>query len=341
MILTTVELISIFLSFGISLTVTFLIIRLSKQTRYSNLTNDKLLPVSIVELGGLGIFFSSFLLINEKDIGGYLFICALPSFIAGFVKDYTGKFGIEQRLAIITLSSLLAITIIPNTAISIFEHRGTLLNYGVLAILIYIPVVTNGINFTDGQNGISIGTTLISILAVLTIAIDLNEYSIVYICSIISAGLFAFLLFNLPTGKIWAGNSGNYYIGFITAILVVLLVKRNSALSPSFIIAVLIYPIWEFWFTIIRKLFFDKSSLFRPDKYHLQQLFIHDSNKKNYLPSLFILPFQVLIGILVVIHARNDLILNIIMISYITVYCTAYYYQRKIHLLMEELNNNV
>ncbi len=66
-----------------------------------------------------------------------------------------------------------------------------------------------------------------------------------------------------------------YLLGFILAELSVLLVVRNPQVSPWFPLVLLIYPVFETFFSIYRRKFMQGFSAMQPDNMHLHQL-IHD-----------------------------------------------------------------
>ena len=63
-----------------------------------------------------------------------------------------------------------------------------------------------------------------------------------------------FLVWNYPRGLIFAGDGGAYLWGVVIAIASVLLVLRHRQVSPWFPLLLLIYPVWETFFSIYRKI---------------------------------------------------------------------------------------
>ncbi|MGH8522317.1 MAG: hypothetical protein ACREU9_13060 [Gammaproteobacteria bacterium] len=62
-----------------------------------------------------------------------------------------------------------------------------------------------------------------------------------------------FLLRNYPRGKVFLGDAGAYFIGFMYAQLSIQLVARNAGISPWFVVALAAYPIVETLFSIYRR----------------------------------------------------------------------------------------
>ena len=80
-----------------------------------------------------------------------------------------------------------------------------------------------------------------------------------------------FLLINYPSGRIFLGDGGAYLIGLLLAELSVLLVGRNSEVSPWFPLVLLAYPIWETLFSMYRRRMHGRSTG-EADALHLHSL---------------------------------------------------------------------
>ncbi|MBZ4644097.1 MAG: undecaprenyl-phosphate alpha-N-acetylglucosaminyltransferase [Deferribacteraceae bacterium] len=85
-------------------------------------------------------------------------------------------------------------------------------------------------------------------------------------------GIAGFFIWNYPFGKIFLGDGGAYFIGFTIAVLSVMLVKNHPQVSPWFPLLVVIYPVFETVFSIIRRKFYKKYRIDSPDSHHLHQL---------------------------------------------------------------------
>jgi len=86
------------------------------------------------------------------------------------------------------------------------------------------------------------------------------------------ASTLGFLVWNYPRGVIFAGDGGAYFLGFAIAELAVLLVHRNSEVSPWFALLVLWYPVWETIFSMFRRKALRGRSPADPDGLHLHTL---------------------------------------------------------------------
>ena len=77
-----------------------------------------------------------------------------------------------------------------------------------------------------------------------------GDNEILLICICVVAAILGFLFFNYPKGLIFLGDGGAYLIGFLVALLTIVLLSKNSEISPWVAILINIYPITETVFTI-------------------------------------------------------------------------------------------
>ena len=80
--------------------------------------------------------------------------------------------------------------------------------------------------------------------------------------------LVPFMLFNFPFGKIFLGDLGAYSLGLILSMLTIILFGRHPELSPYTAVLILIYPLTEIVFSMLRRAL-NGLSVFRPDTLHL------------------------------------------------------------------------
>ncbi len=286
------EYLYIVIAFALSLLIHYLVIHLSHQKGIFLDEHDKVQKMHAQptpRIGGLGIFLSCMFMLNDQRTGGYLMLAAIPAFIAGFLEDYSGKVSPEQRLAIMFLSPVMAIIMIPDSILTQWFFTPAAGVLGVIASALLMVGLVNGVNFTDGQNGLASGTVLISLVTLMCIAIGIDDKSVVYVTAIIGASILAFLIYNFPGGKIFLGDGGAYLLGFLLAAISIIVVQRHSREVSAFLIpALMIYPLWEVAFSTLRKLFYDRISPFSSDDFHLHQLlFRNRAQGKGYLPVLF------------------------------------------------------
>jgi UDP-GlcNAc:undecaprenyl-phosphate GlcNAc-1-phosphate transferase len=73
------------------------------------------------------------------------------------------------------------------------------------------------------------------------------------VAAVLAGSVAGFLVVNFPGGRIFLGDGGAYLVGLLLAVLSVMLVQRNSEVSPWFPLVLLAFPIWETLFSMYRR----------------------------------------------------------------------------------------
>ncbi|MCJ9711556.1 glycosyl transferase, partial [Bordetella hinzii] len=104
------------------------------------------------------------------------------------------------------------------------------------------------------------------------VALQVGDMPIFMIAAALASATLGFLVWNFPFGRVFLGDGGAYFLGFMLAELAVLLVVRNPSVSPFYALAVLFYPVFETGFSIWRRRFKRGVPVDQPDALHLHQL---------------------------------------------------------------------
>ena len=85
------------------------------------------------------------------------------------------------------------------------------------------------------------------------------------------AATAGFAVFNFPRGRLFCGDAGAYLIGYLIAVIVILLVLRQKTVSPWFALAVVIHPVTETLYSAWRRWRLGLSPT-HPDARHMHSL---------------------------------------------------------------------
>ena len=256
--------------------------------KYNPVSKSKLKPepqkfhiISVSRLGGAGIFSAFFIVliiigikIKETDYI-YLPLTALPVFLMGFTEDLTRRISPKFRLLGALISAILAVYFLNAYLMRIdIGFIDILLSFKAVAVIFTIFAVTgvaNSFNIIDGFNGLSSAVSIIILLSLGYISFKVGDIFLMKACLILAFAIFGFFVWNYPFGKIFLGDGGAYFIGFIVSVISVLLVDENKAVSPWFPFLLCIYPIFETLFSMYRRRA-RKSSSMDADAFHLHTL---------------------------------------------------------------------
>lgn len=213
-------------------------------------------------------YFDSSLMMN-------ILISSIPLVIFGLKEDLLHNTSPKSRLFSMIMSCLIFFYINPiKFPVLDIPLLGVLINFYPVSIIFFtfsILVVMNGMNLIDGMNGLLGFTALFLLLAISIIAFSVGDFYIMEIAILFTSPLIIFLLFNFPFGKVFMGDLGAYFYGFVISLLIIYLFGKYKNLLTWSAVLILFYPCMELLFSFVRKI---KSHMspFDPDGRHLHSL---------------------------------------------------------------------
>ncbi|CAK7049167.1 undecaprenyl/decaprenyl-phosphate alpha-N-acetylglucosaminyl 1-phosphate transferase [Tissierella carlieri] len=231
-------------------------------------------------IGGLAIFVAVIVvtlifLPLEKEIisiiiGGTVIV------IGGIIDDLKElkpktKFMFQIIAGLILIFGDVKVDFITNP----FTKNSSLLYLNWLSIpitLFWVVGITNTLNFIDGLDGLSAGVAMISSITLMIVAskgYTSNYISVIIMSAAIAGACLGFLPFNFNPAKIFMGDTGALFLGFMLAAITIEGVMKSVAtiaiVAPILILSV---PIFDTTFAIFRRLL-NGQSISAADKGHL------------------------------------------------------------------------
>lgn len=252
----------------------------------------KIHKVPMPRLGGLAIYFS-FLLgyILYGEINTQMISILIASFLLVIVGIFDDIKSVPARykflVQVIAASIVVVYGNLGFTEISFFGiklHFNQIIN-NIIAIF-FIVGITNAINLIDGLDGLASGISVIYFFTIAIIAILLNRMGgLDIILSLIMLGsTLGFLFHNFPPAKIFMGDTGSLFLGFMISIIALLGYKVTTFTSLVVPVVILAIPIFDTAFAIFRRLL-KGQNIGVADKEH----FHHQLLKMKYSPVASIL----------------------------------------------------
>ena len=243
---------------------------------------QKVHSVSVPRIGGVPVFvgvLAGAISLRSADQSGWnflLLLAALPAFCGGLLEDLTKRFPVRARLVTTFGAAALGFFLLDGR-ITDLDLWGSdwLLGFGAASFLFTVFAVggfSHALNIVDGFNGLSAIAALMMLAALTAVAVAVSDPVIAQMCLVIGASVLGFLVWNYPRGTIFLGDGGAYFLGFLLAELSVLLVHRNSTVSPWFALLLLFYPVWETLFSSYRRRILRGRSPADADGLHLHTL---------------------------------------------------------------------
>lgn len=156
---------------------------------------------------------------------------------------------------------------------SVMVRHEVLLNLGHFSwpvTILWIVGVTVGINFIDGLDGLAAGIAGIAALVLGIASAGTGQFSIAIIAFAIVGSLAGFLLFNFHPARIFMGDCGSMFLGFMLAASGVLC-SAHVGTTPGIVLPgmALIVPIFDTLFTLIRRRILQRRSIFAAERGHI------------------------------------------------------------------------
>jgi len=157
-----------------------------------------------------------------------------------------------------------------------FSVGGHMIEFGKLSSYLltvsWIVAITNAINLLDGMDGLATGVSLITAVAIWSVAVGkrIDEPAGALLSATLAGSLLGFLRWNFNPARIFLGDSGSYLIGFMLASLAVNCVMKSLTLAIMAPMLILIFalPIFDTMLAVMRRIF-GRRSILEPDKEHI------------------------------------------------------------------------
>jgi len=139
----------------------------------------------------------------------------------------------------------------------------------LLVTVVWIVGITNTINLIDGLDGLAGGVAFIASIAIAYTAFIGNNPTACMAMLAIAGGALGFLPFNFNPAKIFMGDGGALFLGFMLAGLSVMNPMKSATMLATVVpVLVLGLPIFDTTFAILRRLV-NKRPIMEADKGHL------------------------------------------------------------------------
>ena len=268
----------------------------------------------IPRMGGVAIFYGfivSMLCFGDltKELWGILF-GALLIVVLGIVDDIkTLSASIKLPIQIISaaipviMGSRIHFVSVPFLDMNANIVFSDILSY-VFSIL-WIVAVTNAVNLIDGLDGLAAGVSTIASASILFISLINDNPFVTLISTSLVGACLGFLPYNVNPAKIFMGDTGSTFLGYIMAVMSVQGMFKSYTVI-TFIMPVLILglPLFDTSFAIIRRIINHKP-IMQPDRGHLHHRLIDMGfNQKQTVSILYTI--SALLGLSAIVMEGYD-----------------------------------
>jgi UDP-GlcNAc:undecaprenyl-phosphate GlcNAc-1-phosphate transferase len=152
------------------------------------------------------------------------------------------------------------------------SFAGISLQVGVLSLaltMLWIVAVVNAFNLIDGLDGLATGIALVALGSTFVVAWMLGNAEVAVVCAALGGALLGFLRYNFRPARIFLGDSGSQFVGFMVAVLSVHgSTKSATAVLATVPLLMLALPLLDTLLSILRRWLRGKP-VFGADEHHL------------------------------------------------------------------------
>ena len=277
------------LAFGVSFLVAFATTPLAEKLAYKigavDVPKDsrRMHKKPIPRLGGVAIFFGflvamlCFAVLTPEYLG--MMIGATIIVALGILDDRKPikaiyKFLVQIVAALIVAYFGVRIEIFTNPNLFSSENYLVLGNLSVPVTVIWIVAITNAVNLIDGLDGLAAGVASISSICLLIISLMVQELNTAVFTCCLAGACLGFLPYNFNPAKIFMGDSGSTFLGFILACISIEgMFKGYAVISFAVPLLIMALPIFDTSVAILRRIK-NKKPIMAPDRGHIHHKLI-------------------------------------------------------------------
>lgn len=299
-------------------------IKIAKKKGFLDVPKDerrvhkKPIPVG----GGIAMVISvSILMVYFLPINKNLILTLIASLIIAISGLYDDKEGLSPKLKFLFQILAAVILIIGGMKIEFFtnpfDSHDALLILNILSIpvtIFWVCGITNTINLIDGLDGLASGVSMICAISMFFITYKMGRYDVSLICVLVAGACLGFLPFNFNPAKIFMGDTGALYLGFMLSYISISGFLKQAAILMIFVpVLILGVPVFDTAFAMVRRKLSGKSMV-EADKGHLHhRLLKMGLNQRQTVVILYSISaiFGVLANLISRFHSSIALVISI------------------------------
>lgn len=145
---------------------------------------------------------------------------------------------------------------------------------GYFITVLWIVGIINAFNLIDGMDGLSSGVSFFACITIMSLSI-VNGYMFVALVSAALAGaVVGFLVYNFNPAKIFMGDAGSMFIGYVLAVLSLKNQSKGHTIVSMLVpIIAMGLPILDTTLAFLRR-FLRNQSIFSADKQHIHHILL-------------------------------------------------------------------
>lgn len=229
-------------------------------------------------IGGLAIFIAFFIgyafLLPTSRYNDAILIGAVVILLTGLIDD---RFQLSARVKL--MGQMIATVVVLNSGMRIelinlpFDQQLYLGSWSIPITVLWLIGITNAINLIDGLDGLAAGVSSIALGTIAVLAIIQGNVYLTMMALLLLASTLGFLVHNFYPAKIFMGDTGALFLGYMLAVFSLIGFKNVTLFSLVVPVLLLGLPISDTIFAIVRRLVQGRPPM-SPDKSHMHHQLI-------------------------------------------------------------------
>ncbi|MCT4794869.1 MULTISPECIES: glycosyltransferase family 4 protein [Exiguobacterium] len=229
-------------------------------------------------IGGLAIFIAFLigyaLLLPASRYNDAILIGAVVIVLTGLIDD---RFQLSARVKL--MGQMIATVVVLNSGMRIeminlpFDQQLYLGSWSIPVTVLWLIGITNAINLIDGLDGLAAGVSSIALGTIAVLAIIQGNVYLTMMALLLLASTLGFLVHNFYPAKIFMGDTGALFLGYMLAVFSLIGFKNVTLFSLVVPVLLLGLPISDTIFAIVRRLVQGRPPM-SPDKSHMHHQLI-------------------------------------------------------------------
>ncbi|MBN1333179.1 MAG: glycosyltransferase family 4 protein [Synergistales bacterium] len=251
------------------------------------------------------------LLAFQEDFN--IWIALSGSFVLALLgwMDDIEPLGVKVRLAVHSLVALWAIFWVKD---SLTDPDSLATAFACVFFVFWIMWMINLYNFMDGIDGVAGSEALVVLFFGGFILLAGGDVPLALLCLTLACAVGGFLVFNWPPAKIFMGDSGSCFLGYVLAVMAIVSNGRGTMPFAGWLILLAVFIV-DATLTLVRRVL-RTEELFKAHRSHIyQKAVIRGYSHKTV--TLWITRINVCLGMVLLIALWQDMIIPAFMGVYL------------------------
>lgn len=187
--------------------------------------------------------------VNQVPMALTVLLPALGMALLGFLDD---RKHLNPYLRLLIQFFLAAVAWFAGSQVSIFSSGP--LNF--IVFILWVVVIVNGVNLLDNSDGLAASTVLLSSIGATLIAVHSGQQVVSIMGAAIAGASLGFLWHNWHPARVYLGDAGAYFLGFLVAVLVARMRPESLSSGEGMLVAILLValPLCDTAYVVVKRM---------------------------------------------------------------------------------------